>query len=29
VLYAPGVSKPEEIKALVEAVAPKPLNVTL
>jgi 2-methylisocitrate lyase-like PEP mutase family enzyme len=29
VLYAPGVSKAEEIKAMVEAVAPKPLNVIL
>lgn len=29
VLYAPGVSKPEEIKAIVEAVAPKPINVIL
>jgi 2-methylisocitrate lyase-like PEP mutase family enzyme len=29
VLYAPGVSKPDEIKAMVEAVAPKPLNVIL
>ena len=27
VLFAPGVSKPEEIKALVEAVQPKPLNL--
>lgn len=26
-LYAPGVSKPEEIKAIVRAVAPKPVNV--
>lgn len=26
-LYAPGVSKPEEIEALVKAVAPKPVNV--
>jgi 2-methylisocitrate lyase-like PEP mutase family enzyme len=29
VLYAPGVSKPEEIKAIVAAVAPKPVNVIL
>jgi 2-methylisocitrate lyase-like PEP mutase family enzyme len=27
VLYAPGVSKPEEIKALVEAIQPKPYNL--
>jgi 2-methylisocitrate lyase-like PEP mutase family enzyme len=27
VLFAPGVQSPAEIKALVEAVAPKPLNV--
>jgi len=26
-LYAPGVSKPDEIAALVKAVAPKPVNV--
>jgi 2-methylisocitrate lyase-like PEP mutase family enzyme len=26
-LFAPGVSKPEEIAAMVKAVAPKPLNV--
>lgn len=26
-LYAPGVSKPEEIEALVKAVSPKPVNV--
>lgn len=26
-LYAPGVSKPEEIAALVNAVSPKPVNV--
>jgi 2-methylisocitrate lyase-like PEP mutase family enzyme len=26
-LYAPGVSKPEEIEAIVQAVAPKPVNV--
>jgi 2-methylisocitrate lyase-like PEP mutase family enzyme len=29
VLYAPGISKRSEIKALVEAVAPKPVNVLL
>ena len=29
VLYAPGLSNPEEIKAAVDAVAPKPLNVLL
>lgn len=29
VLYAPGVSKPDEIKAIVAAVAPKPVNVIL
>jgi 2-methylisocitrate lyase-like PEP mutase family enzyme len=29
VLYAPGVSKPEEIKAIVAAVAPKPVSVIL
>lgn len=29
VLYAPGVTEPADIKALVEAVAPKPLNVLL
>jgi 2-methylisocitrate lyase-like PEP mutase family enzyme len=27
VLFAPGVSKPEEIKALVEAIQPKPFNL--
>jgi 2-methylisocitrate lyase-like PEP mutase family enzyme len=27
VLFAPGVHKPEEIKALVEAVGPKPFNL--
>src|ERR671917_1133661 len=27
VLFAPGVHEPEEIKALVEAVGPKPLNL--
>ena len=26
-LYAPGVSKPDEIAAIVKAVAPKPVNV--
>jgi 2-methylisocitrate lyase-like PEP mutase family enzyme len=26
-LYAPGVSKPEEIEAIVKAVSPKPVNV--
>jgi 2-methylisocitrate lyase-like PEP mutase family enzyme len=26
-LYAPGVSKPEEIEAIVKAVAPKPVNI--
>jgi len=26
-LYAPGVSKPDEIAAIVKAVAPKPINV--
>src|SRR6266850_1421948 len=26
-LYAPGVNKPEEIAAIVKAVAPKPVNV--
>jgi 2-methylisocitrate lyase-like PEP mutase family enzyme len=29
VLYAPGVSKPDEIRAIVAAVAPKPVNVIL
>jgi 2-methylisocitrate lyase-like PEP mutase family enzyme len=29
VLYAPGVSKPDEIRALVEAVKPKPANVLM
>lgn len=29
VLYAPGVSKSDEIKAIVEAIAPKPVNVLL
>jgi 2-methylisocitrate lyase-like PEP mutase family enzyme len=29
VLYAPGVSKPDEIKAIVTALAPKPVNVIL
>lgn len=28
-LYAPAVTDPEEIKAIVEAVAPKPVNVLL
>ena len=28
-LYAPGVSAPEQIKRLVDAVAPKPLNLLL
>lgn len=28
-LYAPGVSKMEEIKAIVDAVAPKPVNVLI
>jgi 2-methylisocitrate lyase-like PEP mutase family enzyme len=28
-LYAPGVSKPEDIKAIVKAVAPKPVNVLI
>src|SRR5206468_2843333 len=26
VLYAPGVSKPDDIRAIVRAVAPKPVN---
>jgi 2-methylisocitrate lyase-like PEP mutase family enzyme len=26
-LYAPGIGKPEDIRAIVEAVAPKPVNV--
>ena len=26
-LYAPGAGKPEQIRAIVEAVAPKPVNV--
>ena len=26
-LYAPGVTKPDEIAAIVKAVAPKPINV--
>ena len=26
-LYAPGASQPEQVKAIVEAVAPKPVNV--
>ncbi|MDD2870249.1 oxaloacetate decarboxylase [Neomegalonema sp.] len=29
VLYAPGVSKPEDVRAIVEAAAPKPINVIL
>jgi 2-methylisocitrate lyase-like PEP mutase family enzyme len=29
VLYAPGVSAPAEIKAIVEALSPKPVNVIL
>lgn len=29
VLYAPGVSKPEDIQTIVAAVAPKPVNVIL
>ncbi|MGG2425002.1 isocitrate lyase/PEP mutase family protein, partial [Ralstonia pseudosolanacearum] len=29
VLYAPGVTKPEDIEAIVKAVAPKPVNVIL
>lgn len=29
VLYAPGVSEPEAIKAIVDAVAPKPVNILL
>lgn len=29
VLYAPGVRKPEEIAALVQAVAPKPFNLLI
>lgn len=29
VLYAPGVSKPEDIEAIVKAVAPKPVNLIL
>jgi len=28
-LYAPGVSKPDEIAAIVKAVAPKPVNVLI
>jgi 2-methylisocitrate lyase-like PEP mutase family enzyme len=28
-LYAPGVSRPEEIAAIVKAVAPKPVNVLM
>ena len=29
VLFAPGVQKPEEIKALVEAIRPKPFNLLI
>jgi 2-methylisocitrate lyase-like PEP mutase family enzyme len=29
VLYAPGVTEPEEIKELISAVAPKPVNVLM
>lgn len=29
VLFAPGVSEPQQIRALAEAVAPKPLNVLM
>src|SRR5690606_9010528 len=29
VLYAPGVREPDGIRALVDAVAPKPLNVLM
>jgi len=29
VLYAPGASHPEEMRALVAAVAPKPVNVLI
>ncbi|MBY0532963.1 MAG: isocitrate lyase/phosphoenolpyruvate mutase family protein [Xanthobacteraceae bacterium] len=28
-LYAPGISKPEQIKAIVRAVAPKPVNLLI
>lgn len=28
-LYAPGISKPEQIKAIVQAVAPKPVNLLI
>ncbi len=28
-LYAPGVSEPDEIAAIVKAVAPKPVNVLM
>lgn len=28
-LYAPGINKPEEIKAVVQAVAPKPVNLLI
>ena len=29
VLYAPGVSKPDEIRAIVESVSPKPVNILM
>ncbi|HLH05381.1 MAG TPA: isocitrate lyase/phosphoenolpyruvate mutase family protein [Bryobacteraceae bacterium] len=29
VLYAPGITKPDEIRAMVEAVRPKPVNVLM
>lgn len=28
-LYAPGISRPEQIKAIVQAVAPKPVNLLI
>jgi 2-methylisocitrate lyase-like PEP mutase family enzyme len=28
-LYAPGINKPEQIKAIVQAVAPKPVNLLI
>jgi 2-methylisocitrate lyase-like PEP mutase family enzyme len=28
-LYAPGINKPEQIKAIVQAVAPKPVNLLM
>jgi len=28
-LYAPGISKPEQIRAIVQAVAPKPVNLLI